>query len=94
MRREHIVLDQFIKIHRYIIKNTYTKEDKYQLERRECYLERDKDGFKYYILQALADESELHEQVMLRLKTNITGFSTEQFEKDAVHYKMNRLCAD
>lgn len=31
---------------------------------------------------------------MEEISENVKGFTKEQFEKDTVHYKMNRLCAE
>ena len=73
---------------------THVTEDKYQLERREAYMDRNKEDFKYYVLAGLAEESDLHDQVMENLEKNIEGLTKERFEKDTEHYKMNRLCAD
>lgn len=94
LKREHILLSQFLQIHKYIIKRTYQTVDEYRLERREAMMDSDKEGYKYYVLAQLAGESDCHDRVMDELEQHIEGFTADLFEKDTYHYKMNRLCAE
>lgn len=53
-KRDHIQLNQFIQIHRYIVKNTFVTTDEFKEERRKAMDDKDDEEYKYFVLSQLA----------------------------------------
>ena len=54
LKRDHIQLNQFLQIHRYIVKNTYVTTDEFKEERRKAMDDKDDEEYKYFVLSQLA----------------------------------------
>jgi hypothetical protein len=87
-----MALNQYLTVHKYILKNSHVEEDFYRKERREALIEKDNESYKYFTLLGLSKEQDLFEQVLNNLCAGIEGFTQDLFERDTAHYKMNRLC--
>ena len=92
-KKGHIILTQYLQIHRYFTKKTHQAKnhDKYRSVRRAALKERDHEGYKFFVLKQLAYESDSYDQVVSDLVLGLNGFTLEQYERDTQHYRMNRL---
>ncbi len=54
LKRDHIQLNQFLQIHRYIVKNTFVTTDEFKEERRKAMDDKDDEEYKYFVLSQLA----------------------------------------